>query len=152
MTTGVCSWVLTALGKLSRGSMSTLQMCPKVAISVAQHEVTNLLRVLDLFLYLCPPSERAASGRHRPPVIAEVVPILPAQSSRMNFVDSAVMSQCQTVGRTWKMRGFMSFLIFTAESYYSGNEPWLHQIQQVNAGKTLKGKSTWGQPTETLAC
>ena len=125
--------------------MSTLQMCLKVAINVAQYKVTNVLRVLDLFLYLYLLSESATSGRHRPPVIAEVVLVLPAQSSRMNFVDSAVMSQCQTVGRTWKMRGFMSFLIFAAESYYSGNEPWLHQIQQVNTGKTLRGKSTWGQ-------
>lgn len=54
--------------------MSTLQMCLKVAINVAQYKVTNLLRVLDLFLYLCLLSESATSGTHHPPVIAEVVP------------------------------------------------------------------------------
>lgn len=44
------------------------------------------------------------------------------------------------------MKGFMPFLIFAAESYYSGNEPRIYQIQQVNTGKTLRGKKTGGQP------
>lgn len=147
MTTVVCSWVLTALGKLSKVSMFTPQMCPKIAVNVALHKITNFLRILDLFLYLRLLSKSATSRRHHCPIIEDVVSSFPGTVLRMNFVDGHVTSQCQTVGRTWKMRGFMSFLIFAPESYYSGDEPWLHQIQQVNTGKTLRGKSTWGQPT-----